>query len=109
MPDGLSVVNAVLRDGNTVQIEVARGEELVASRTYAFSGVSQKISTLAGELADLLRDVRPDVASIELGFEVGLEQGNLTAILVRGTSKANLKITLEWHRSPPGAEYPIQD
>jgi hypothetical protein len=31
-----------------------------------------------------------------LGLEVGLESGNLTALLVKGTGTANLKLILEW-------------
>ena len=30
------------------------------------------------------------------GVQVGIESGKLTALLVKGTGNANLKITLEW-------------
>ena len=40
--------------------------------------------------------VKPRKASVELGLEVGLESGHLTALLVKGTGTANLKLTLEW-------------
>lgn len=33
---------------------------------------------------------------MEFGLEVALESGQLTAVLVKGSAKANLKITLEW-------------
>jgi len=33
---------------------------------------------------------------VEFGLEVALESGQLTAVLVKGSAKANLKITLEW-------------
>mgnify|MGYP003717199083 CR=1 FL=1 len=39
---------------------------------------------------------RPDKVSIELGFELSVESGALTALLVKGTSKANITVNLEW-------------
>jgi hypothetical protein len=32
----------------------------------------------------------------EFGVEFGYESGQLTALIVKGTGKANLKITMEW-------------
>lgn len=43
-----------------------------------------------------LRTLAPSRATAEFGIEVGLESGQLTALWVKGTGKANLKITLEW-------------
>ncbi|MFF7977148.1 CU044_2847 family protein [Streptomyces sp. NPDC007905] len=79
-----------------MQVEVETGEELVASRIFDFSDLTHKISSVASELGAALRAVGPDAATVELGFEVGVEPGGLTAVLVKGTGKANLKLTLEW-------------
>lgn len=43
--------------------------------------------------------VKPDKVSLELGLEVGLKEGQLIAMLVQNSTKANLKITLEWGKS----------
>jgi hypothetical protein len=43
--------------------------------------------------------VQPSKATVEFGIELGIEPGKLTALLVQGTSKANLKINLEWRLS----------
>ena len=43
-----------------------------------------------------LQKVKPRAASVEFGLEIGIESGQLTALLVKGTGTANLKITLEW-------------
>ncbi len=47
-----------------------------------------------------LARVKPTKASVELGLEIGVEAGQLTALLVKGTGKANLKITLQWDFAP---------
>jgi hypothetical protein len=67
----------------------------------------QQITDLLGDVADhlgstLLR-ARPSKASIELGVEFGLENGQLVALIARGSGKANLKIAMEWEQSAPGS------
>ncbi|WP_405596717.1 CU044_2847 family protein [Streptomyces sp. NBC_01410] len=101
MRDRSDFVPVVLRDGSVLQVEVETGEELVASRVFDFSDLTQRISSVASELGEVLRTVGPDAATVELGFEVGIEPGGLTAMLVKGTGKANLKLTLEWRNDKP--------
>ncbi|MDA0633318.1 CU044_2847 family protein [Nonomuraea sp. MCN248] len=91
-----------LRDGSVVHVEMSMGEELVASRLFNFGDVVGKISAITEEVGDAIRAAAPDVATVELGFEIGVESGGLTAILAKGTGKANLKVTFEWRR----AEHP---
>jgi hypothetical protein len=45
--------------------------------------------------------VRPDRGTVEFGIDVGVESGALTALVVKGTGTATLKVTLEWERSDP--------
>jgi hypothetical protein len=54
------------------------------------------IEAIASELGGLLKRVGPSKASIEFSIEVGLESGKLTALLVKGSGKANFKIALSW-------------
>jgi len=67
----------------------------------------QQITDLLGEVAlhlgNTLRQARPSKASIELGLEFGLENGQLVALIARGTGKANLKIAMVWEQSAPPA------
>ena len=67
----------------------------------------QQITDLLGDVADhlgsTLRRTRPSKASIELGVEFGLENGQLVALIARGSGKANLKIAMEWEQSAPGS------
>lgn len=57
----------------------------------AIEGLGQVVQEALGSL-------KPDKASVEFALEVGLESGKLTALWVKGTDKANLKITLNWEK-----------
>ncbi|MGY4155518.1 hypothetical protein ACVINW_001360 [Bradyrhizobium sp. USDA 4461] len=61
-----------------------------------FSDVLDGIEAITGELGSLLKRVAPSKASIEFSIEVGIESGKLTALLVKGTGKANFKIAMSW-------------
>lgn len=62
----------------------------------------QQITDLVGGLADnlgtMFRRAHPSKASIELGLEFGIENGQLVALIARGSGKANLKIAMEWEQ-----------
>jgi hypothetical protein len=65
--------------------------------------IREAIEGIAEMVAGGFRKIAPQKASIEFGLEVGLESGKLTALWVKGSGKANLKITLEWsHPSTNG-------
>ena len=40
--------------------------------------------------------MQPKKATVEFGVEVTVKSGKLTALIVEGEGKGNLKITLEW-------------
>jgi hypothetical protein len=61
-----------------------------------FDGVFQSIGELAKKFNEVLVEAKPKSASIKFGVELGYESGQLTALIVKGTGKANLEITLEW-------------
>src|SRR5947209_1729950 len=58
--------------------------------------VMASIEDIASSLKKSLAKVKPKKATVELGLEVGLEAGKLTALIAKGSAKANFKITLEW-------------
>jgi Trypsin-co-occurring domain 1 len=58
--------------------------------------VWETISEMAVAMREKIEQVKPKKATVEFGIEVATEGGSLTALLVKGTGKANLKITLEW-------------
>ena len=97
---------AVLSNGSRLQIEVSDldgssrdpdTEAPVAGlQALPFRTITPAIEGLATEMVQLLQRIGPSAAAIEFGIEMGLESGQLTAILVKGTGKANLKVTLHW-------------
>jgi hypothetical protein len=95
-----------LPNGSKLHVEVTDlnepGAEGDTERAVAgFAGLPLKhlmdpIEGVSQEIAKVLNRIGPKKASIEFGIEVGLEAGQLTALLVKGNGKANLKITLHW-------------
>ena len=92
------VVKALLDDGTSISIQATSlgGEERVAFGIPPFQEVTDTVEGLAKALVTTLKKVKPRAASVEFGVQVGIESGKLTALLVKGTGNANLKITLEW-------------
>ena len=92
------IVQATLENGATISIEAALlgGEEDVALTSFPFHEVTHAIEGIAESLTKTLKRIKPQRASVELGVAFGIEAGVLTAVLVKGTGTANLKITLEW-------------
>src|SRR5262245_15525845 len=60
-----------------------------------FDGVIAAIDRIATAVHAALKNASPTKASVEIGLELALESGQLTALLVKGSGKANLKITLQ--------------
>jgi hypothetical protein len=95
------IISVELSDGTIVKVEATPiGEQKVAANNKLFRDVTPAIKSITNEIADTLKDiqqtVKPDKVSVKLGLEVAVESGQLTALLVKGTSKANLEITMEW-------------
>jgi len=71
------------------------GEEDVAFLPD-FQSVTDAIEGIATAIRNSLEKVKPEKATIEFGVEFGVESGKLTALIVKGSGKANLKISLQW-------------
>jgi hypothetical protein len=90
-------VSAALSDGRVIKIEVAViGEQDVASMNFSFSDVAASIETLSQELITVLKRIQPKKATLKFGVEFAVEAGKLTALLAKGSAKANVEISLEW-------------
>lgn len=92
----------ILKGDRTFYVEVLAldEEEEVAARKFGLEDFTRSVSAVAETVSDsitsALRKVQPGKVIVEFGCEVGIEAGNLTAILVKGAAKANLKVTVEW-------------
>jgi hypothetical protein len=84
-----------------VQIEVRSTDPEVdvgIGDVLSFEGLAKSIEAITQSMNAVLQRVEPRRASVEFGVDVGVESGGLTALIVKGTGAATLKITLEWER-----------
>jgi Trypsin-co-occurring domain 1 len=95
-----ALVTATLGDNQAIQIEVrTTGDpetDVGISETLSFQGFVDSLEAITNSVTSALRSAKPDRATVEFGLDVGVESGGLTALLVKGTGTATLKITLEW-------------
>jgi hypothetical protein len=104
MPEGDSQIVRVRlpKDGTdtvttfSVEIVTPEGEIRVSDKEYGFDDFGDSLESLTKALRTTIQKIAPTKASIEFGIEIGVESGKLTALLVKGSGKANLKVTLEW-------------
>lgn len=96
------IVQVKLENGMLIRVEatpLGSREEDVAFSIRPFKEVTDAIEGIAQSIVSSLEKIRPQKASVEFGLEVGAESGQLTALIVKGSGKANLKVTLEWSQS----------
>jgi hypothetical protein len=102
------VVPVELRPGVLIRVEATELEPVeqdVAGGVLAkdFQKVADAITGIAAVIDSAWEAVKPSKAVVEFGIEIGVETGGLTALLVKGTGKSNLKVVLEWaERKPAG-------
>ena len=98
--ENTAVIPVKFEDGTEIYIlaTMLGGEENVSAKDVglSFDNVTRPIKKIAREIAKVIRDVQPNKATVTLGFEVATSEGQLTALLVKGTATANLAVTLEW-------------
>jgi hypothetical protein len=103
------IVPVELRPGVVIRVEATELEPVeqdVAGGVMAkdFQKVADAIREIAGVIDTVWDAVKPKKAVVEFGIEIGIETGGLTALLVKGSGKSNLKVTLEWgERKPAGS------
>jgi hypothetical protein len=101
------VVAVELAGGGRMLLEVTRHgsrEEQVAATTSAWSleHVSEALIGISREMGRVLTAAAPDEAEITFGVECVLETDKILALLVKGSAKSNLQVTLKWKRTPDG-------
>ena len=87
---------AKIRVEATLLSPIQRQRDVAFAGPSSFDAVFQSIGELAKKFNKVLDEAKPKSASIKFGVELGYESGQLTALIVKGTGKANLEITLEW-------------
>jgi hypothetical protein len=99
--DKTKIIPFKLADGSIINVEITpRGEQPVSSETRIFNKATGIIKSVADDIAHTLKeikeDIKPDKLSVTLGLQIGIESGELTALIVKGSGNANLEITMEW-------------
>jgi hypothetical protein len=90
-----------LDDGGTMVIAA----EQVGSALVADTGIVAKLSTITSSIEHVSRDVLdairragPSKATVELGFGLAVESGQIVALFGKGKGEASIKVILEWAR-----------
>ncbi|MEG3439686.1 CU044_2847 family protein [Pannus brasiliensis CCIBt3594] len=98
MGDRSEVIPVKVNENVTVLVETRDlgGEEEVSGNLFDFQDVADTIEAITQSIAATIEKVKPKKATVEFGVEVAVKSGKLTALIVEGQGKGNLKITLEW-------------
>jgi len=89
-----------LPNGATVKFEITQtGREDVGFDVKQFQPVADAIEGVVQMIATPIQKVRPKKATVKFGMELAIESGQLTAVIVKGSGRANLEITLEWEET----------
>jgi hypothetical protein len=95
-----NTVPVQLPNGSIVKVEIAStGREDVAFDVKQFQPVADAIEGVVQMIANPIQRVKPKKATVKFGMELAIESGQLAAVIVKGSGKANLEITLEWEAS----------
>jgi hypothetical protein len=92
-------VPVVLAGGTMIKVEatlLGGTQKVGILESQPFQDLLAAVEDMGATFSESLKKAKPTKGSIEFGVEVGLEAGKLVALLCQGSSKANLKITLEW-------------
>jgi hypothetical protein len=85
---GERLIRVEARRTGSAEADVKIGEIL------SFQGVVDSIQAVSDSVARAIEHAKPDSASVEFGVDVGVEAGQLTSLLVKGSGTATLTITL---------------
>ena len=90
------IIPVKVNDDITVMVEAKDlgGEQDVS--TLSFQQVTDTIEAVTVAIATSINKVKPDKATVEIGFDITVKSGKLTTLIVEGSGKANLKLTLQW-------------
>jgi hypothetical protein len=97
------VVEVELPNGATTLVRAVEVDGIGATKTalrdkFKFDEVADTLEGITEAIKATLAKVTPDRVSVELGIELALKAGKLTALIVEGEGKGALTVTLEWER-----------
>jgi hypothetical protein len=100
MDEQRELVPVDLGDDQTVFVEVRvpadSEEDVSALGKLPFKQIADSIDAITQQVQAALERAKPKRATVEFGLDIGVESGQLTSLLVKGTGTATITITLEW-------------
>ncbi len=98
-PERTETIKARLEDGTVVQVQVAAvsgRQDVAGGAVPSLKDVGKAIEGIVEAVASPIHKAMPSKATVKFGIDIGVEPGQLTALLVKGGGNATLEITLEW-------------
>jgi hypothetical protein len=93
-------ITVKLDDQTTIQFEstISRGEQDISDKKIdmEYEKFSQSVEKIASQTIEPLKKLKAKKVTLKMGLALGLESGGLTAMIVKGTGKANMEVTIEW-------------
>jgi len=97
---------SVRLDDGAALVVVAQpvGETLVGDTGIVakLSTITSSIERVSHDMLDAVRRAGPTKATVELGFGLAVEAGQIVALFGKGRGEASIKVTLEWSRDNAG-------
>jgi Trypsin-co-occurring domain 1 len=98
---GQRIVTVTLEDGTAMAVLADQvGPTLVADKDVVarLGTVTASVESVSRNLLDAVKRAAPTSATIELGFSLAIEEGQLVALFGKARGEATLTVTLEWSR-----------
>ena len=86
-------------DGATMLVVAEQvGPELVSDDDVVakLGAVTGSVERVSAQMLGAVKRAAPDKATIELGFSLAIEQGQLVALFGKAKGQASITVTLEW-------------
>jgi hypothetical protein len=96
---GERTLTAELDGGGKIALVVETvGSTLVADKDIhaRFSNVTSSIQRVSQDVLDAVRQAGPSKATVELGFGLAVESGQVVALFGKSKGAAAIKVILEW-------------
>ncbi len=100
MPGERTLVAKLDGGGTLVVVAEPVGDTLVAGTGIAakLSTITESIERVSRDVLDAVRRAGPSKATVELGFGLAVESGQVVALFGKGRGEASIRVILEWSR-----------
>ena len=100
-------IKVKLDDGGTmVVVAEPVGETLVSAKEVIarLGTITSSIERVSRDVLDAVRRAGPSKATVELGFGLAVEAGQVVALFGKGRGEASIRVILEWSRESGGED-----